>query len=173
MRRVLFAIQLSIFVLAVSILVHANTTAYADSKPPLKFEVYNPDKTTWANVDKDLKEYCGDDDGCRIKFLMQHELDRLDQVRCIEALIYMEQKDVSKNQHPGVYGWTKQSGGGNLSWITGTSAKYKIWGPWGWSFIFNYDHPYTGGKGVVYTNPYKFNFLTHPYVRLNVIIYDQ
>jgi len=143
--------------------------------PPLTFEVYNPDSTTYACVEQDLEEYCGDADGCTIKLLMQHETDGNDHVRIIDEHIYMEQTSLSNNNGAGIYGWTRQGGGGDYSWITGTASRYDIFNPWSWVWAKNYRHdlcPGQVGNGPAYTDPYIFNFMSHPHVRTTVIVYD-
>jgi len=143
--------------------------------PPLKFEVYNPDTTTYACVQKDLQEWCGDEDGCTIRLLMQHEIDGNDQVHIIDEHIYMEQTDLSNNHNSGIYGWTRQSGGGDHSWIMGTSGRYSMFSPWDWMWVHNYIHDWCSGQvgnGPAFSNPYEFNFMSHPHVRTNVIVYD-
>jgi len=147
----------------------------AASKVPLVFEVYNPDTKTWACEDKNLTEYCGDEDGCNIRLELQHETDGNDQVRVIEENIFMEQPSMSNNRNIGTYGWTRQDGG-DYSWITGTNNRYTIFGPWDWTYAFNYKHQNCQGQGGVagsaWDDPYKFTFMSHPNVRTKVIIYD-
>jgi len=140
---------------------------------PLEFEVYNADLTTWTCVDKDVREHCGDADGCTIRLMMQYE--RSDEVREITEEIYMEQPGKSKAINPGIHGHTRE-GSGSYAWITGTSALYDIFWPWRWMYAMNYrpnECPGPLPKRVAYTNPYLFTFLGHPDVRLNVLILDR
>lgn len=141
---------------------------------PLEFEVYNADLTTWTCVDKDLREHCGDGDGCTIRLMMQNE--RSDQVLVITEDIYMEQPGKSKALSPGINGSTREGGAQYNAWITGTSAIYDIFFPWRWMYAMNYrpnECPDSLPKRVAYTNPYLFTFLSHPDVRLNVLILDR
>ncbi len=146
------------------------------SKPPMVFEVYNPDTATWACEDKNLTDYCGDEDGCNIRLELQHETDANDQVRVIEENIFMEQPSMSNNRNPGTYGWTRQEGGGDFPWITGTSGGYTIFDAWHWAYAFNYKYQYCEGQGGVagsaWDDHYKFTFMSNPSVRTKVIIYD-
>ena len=149
----------------------------SEDSAPLKFEVYNPDISTYACIhDVDLEDYCGDEDGCTIRLLMQHETDGYDQVHIIDEHIYMEQPDLSNNRNAGIYGWTRQSGGGDYAWVTGTTnLYYTIFNPWDWVWMLNYKHPYCPDQTVTsspYTNPYMFTFMSHPYVRATFIVYD-
>jgi len=142
---------------------------------PLQFEVYNSNTTTWACVTKDLEDYCGDADGCTIRAVMHHELDGSDQVRIIDEHIYMEQPALSKNRRAGRYGWTRQGGGGDYSWITGMGGRYTMFNPWSWIYMYNYKHDNCAGQvgtGSAYADPYTFTFMTHPHVRTNLFVYD-
>ena len=142
---------------------------------PLKFEVYNSDTSTYVCVEQDLEEYCGDEDGCTIRLLLQHETEGSDQVRIIDEHIYMEQTSLSNNLGAGIYGWTRQGGGGEYSWITGSTGQYDIASPWGWVWIKNYKHDWCEGQvgnGPAFTNPYTFSFMSHADVRTNIIVYD-
>jgi hypothetical protein len=143
---------------------------------PLKFTVGDPrDQSRWLAVEKDIEGLCGDDDGCRIKLLMQHEVN--DQVRTITEEIYIEQSLVSNNKEPGLRGWTRQSGGGDFEWILDwTGHIYDLCHPWDWFWIKNYQHEYAYGKrGTAYTGQdrYKLSFMSHPHVTATVIIYDR
>jgi len=139
------------------------------------FEVYNSDTTTYACVEKNLTDFCGDEDGCDIRIEMQHETDGNDQVRIIDEHIFMEQSSMSNNRNSGKYGWTRQGGGGDYSWITGAGLQYTIFDPWGWVWMFNYRHDYCPGQvgnGPAYSDHYKFTFMSHPQVRTKLIVYD-
>ena len=142
--------------------------------PSITFEVYNSDLATWACVEKDLQDYCGDADGCKVRLRMQHELDGWDQVRTIDGDIYMEQPGLSNNNGVGLYGWTRQNGG-DYSWIAGMENQYTILAPWAWAFMLNYKHancPGQVGYGSAYNDPYQFSFMSHPHIRTIVTIYD-
>lgn len=142
---------------------------------PLKFEVYNSDTSTYACVEQDLEEWCGDEDGCTIRLLMQHETEGNDQVHIIDEHIYMEQVVLSNNNGAGIYGWTRQGGGGEYGWITGTTSRYQIFSPWNWIWAHNYRHDWCSGQsgnGPAFASPYRFNFMSHPHIRTNIIVYD-
>lgn len=141
----------------------------------MSFEVYDLGPVIYACVEKDLTDYCGDKDGCDIRILLQHETDGNDQVKIIDEHIYMEQTDLSNNNGAGIYGWTRQGGGGDYSWITGTANRYTIFSPWDWVWAFNYRHDWCEGQvgnGPAFADPYRFNFMSHPNVRANFIVYD-
>jgi len=143
---------------------------------PLKFTVGNPrDQTSWLAVEKDIKDLCGDDDGCRIRLLMQHEIN--DQVRTITEEIYIEQSGISNKKEPGLRGWTRQSGGGDFVWILDWPGHvYNLCHPWEWFYIQNFrDKRAYGSQGPAYTGQdrYKISFMSHPHVTTTVIIYDR
>jgi len=150
--------------------------ASSSGRKSMTFEVYNNDTKTYACVDVNLKDLCGDEDGCDIRLLMQHETDPNDQVRIIDEHIFMEQPSMSNNRNPGIYGWTRQSGGGDAGWITGTATQYTIFAPWSWVYMLNYRSSYCPGQsgvaGSAWDDPYKFTFMSHPLVRTRVIVYD-
>lgn len=158
-----------------------NGGAEYTANPPMIFELNKGSNTTdwtcWDNID--LKDYCGDFDGCTIKMIMNHKTDGNDQVRIIDQHIYMEEPDSfsSNNKTGQVYGWNRQSGGGDYSWINGTGTRLDtITGPWNWAYIFNYKHNYcpehSTHKAYPANEPYKFSFMTHPHVRTRYIVYD-
>src|SRR3989338_7572236 len=76
-----------------------DTLAKSMERKNLTFEVYAADQSTWACVDQDLKELCGDNDGCLIRLLLQHETQANDEVRVIDEIIFMEQNGMSANRN--------------------------------------------------------------------------
>ena len=94
-------------------------TSVNGEKPPMIFEVgQKGDTTKWHAVNQDIKQLCGDADGCTMKFLLRNN--NTDEVRVIEEQIYIEQPDKSGNKTPGLSGWTRQLGGGDLSFVLQT-----------------------------------------------------
>ena len=153
----------------------ANSISGGEALNKFSFDVSNNDTTTWECVTVDLKEYCGDFDGCSIRLLMQHEIDSWDKVLIIDEHIYMEQDSFSNNNGAGKYGWTRQSGGGDHSWITGMTNRYEMFSPWGWAWMHNYRHNNCigqSGHGPPYSYPYNFTFMSHAYVKTKVIVTD-
>ncbi len=148
----------------------------ASAKAPLIVEVYNSDTSTYDCKSVNLTDYCKDEDGCVIRLVMQHETDGNDQVRTIDEHIFMEQASMSSNHNSGTYGWTRQEGGGDFSWITGGAGQYTLFDPWDWAWAFNYEHGYCPGRGGVsgpaWADPYIFTFMSHPQVRAKFIVYD-
>ena len=139
------------------------------------FEVYNPDTTTYACVTQNLEEYCGDIDGCSIRLMLQHETQPNDQFLMIDEYIAMEQADLSNENGAGLYGHTRQPGGFTSSWITGTDARYTLYHPWDWTWMFNYTHGWCEGQAghaPAFTDEYDFSFMSHPNVRTRIIVQD-
>ena len=145
---------------------------------PMVFEVadlaeHSVRKDCALNVD--LEEYCGDFDGCTIRVVAQHETQENDQVHVIEEHIYMENPDFSNNKKPNtLYGWTRQGGGGDYSWITGDTTRHEIFSPWDWVWMLDYKHSDCEGVSAheVYTDPYTFTFMTARTVSARFLIYD-
>ena len=151
------------------------TKTYVDSavgSAPIKFDVYDTDTTSYKCVTRNLQSHCGDEEGCTIRLLLQHETEPDDRVRVIEQTIFMEQPDMGSTSN-GVYGWTRQQGGGDYAWRTGTSSKYSIYAPWGWSWAYNYRHSYcSSGGSAAHSDPYDFTFMSHPRVKTTVVVFD-
>ena len=117
---------------------------------------------------------CMDADGCTIRMIMDHKTDGNDQVRVIDQFIYMENSTTrGNNSSNGRYGWTRQSGGGDYSWISGNGATYTIAEPWGWAWIFTYGHSYCPqySRHTVFSTG-TLGFMSHPDVRTRFLIYD-
>ncbi|MEI6849853.1 MAG: hypothetical protein WCK29_02340 [archaeon] len=141
----------------------------------ITFSLSSPDSVTYSCQNINLQDYCADEDGCDIRLEMQNKNDGYDQVRTIDEHIYMEQSSMSGNKNSGIYGWTRQEGGGDYSWITGTSGQYTLFDPWSWVWMLNYAHSYCPGQtgtGPAYADPYVFNFMGNPSINTKVIVYD-
>ncbi len=137
------------------------------------FEVYNPNTTSWTCVDVYLEDECGDIDGCRIRVNMQHETNKSDQVKNMEAVVYIENSALSNNNGEGLSGHLRAFDG-EKTWVSGTTKKYGIWSPYGWISMLNYRHKNCGTESQGYTgiNRYKFTFMVPPYIRATVIVTD-
>ncbi|MFT6376925.1 MAG: hypothetical protein ACJARS_003585 [bacterium] len=122
----------------------------------------------------DVSAACGDADGCMIRMIMDHKTDGNDQVRVIDQNIYMENSTTYGNRSSnGRYGWTRQSGGGDHSWISGNGSKSTIAAPWDWGWIFTYGHSYCPQYGAHTNLPTgTFGFMSHPAVRTRFQIFD-
>jgi hypothetical protein len=115
---------------------------------------------------------CGDEDGCTIRMVMQHKSQANNEVRIIDQHLYMENSaNFNFNAGNGYYGWTRQGGGGDHSWISGNGAAYTVANPWDWSWIFTYHHSWCGGGNAVYP-AYTFGFMAHPHVHTRYYVYD-
>jgi len=146
-----------------------------DSYPERYYVISNPDYSTYECLhDIDIKDVCGDFDGCTMKIIMQHEA-HYDQVRHYEVYLTMEQPSLSNNTYAGVYGWSQYTGGGEVGWITGTASRYTMAHPWDWMWMFNYKHSYCPGQSghsPAYADPYKVTLMSHPHVKTTVIFID-
>jgi hypothetical protein len=147
-------------------------TSVNGEKPPMVFEVGQKDDTQkWYAVNKDIKDLCGDADGCTMKFFLRSN--NSDEVRTISEQIYIEQPDKSSNKQPGLHGWARQLGGGDQAFILQTANKYEIVPhPWGWIWVLNYSHQNVGQESGAFSG-YQVQFMTAPNVSATVIIYDR
>jgi hypothetical protein len=113
--------------------------------PPIRKEIYYPDKTRWKCEKVDIEEHCADDDGCTIKANMQHEA-YYDQVRVYKGRIFLEdikEGGFSNNTYKGIYGWTTFESGGYAAYLLNLSTnRYNLFSPWSWMYVLNYDHSY-------------------------------
>lgn len=129
--------------------------------------------TYYRCTDVNLQNECADPEGCTIRMVMHHKTDSNNQVRIIDQHIIMENwRYYGVNTSNGIYGWTRQSGGGDNSWISGTQNA-KVAGPWDWAWIHTYRTTHNGCNGGNYRLPiYNFSFMTHPAVQTTFFVYD-
>ncbi len=144
-----------------------------EERPPIVFEVGTLDGSVgnWQAVNKDIKSYCGDADGCTIKLLLRNVQN--DHVRTISAQIYMEQPNKTKNKTPGISGWTRQCGGGYISFILNATHRNEIIPiPGKWMYIRNFGDKHVLNHSIATMTGYNVQFLTPPNISATVIIYD-
>ena len=151
-------------------------TPSTGKEPDMVFTVGNLNTTERLCVQKNLEAHCGDEDGCRITLLMQNQASS-DKVRVIDEHIYMEQTSASNNTNAGIYGWTRQEGGGNFAWQTGigNSARETMFNPWNWAWMFDYIHdscPGQIGHSSTFNDPYDFVFMSESTITTKFIVQD-
>ena len=128
------------------------------------------DISTYFYIEMDLPTYIRDADGGTIRLIMQHERDRNDQVRVVDEHIATEFSDDTygrRGRSPGIYGWTRQSGGGEKSWILGDNKQHTLADPWGWAWILDYPR---NSFRVLGGN--RIRVYSHPHVTTRVILMD-
>ena len=143
--------------------------------PPMVLSLKSPNLTEWACVNVNLKEHCGDLDGCKVTLNMTHKIDGTDKTLGIQEFLYFENRVNSTKKGNGKYGYTRQAGGGQHFWITGNTTRYTMYAPWAWSYMYNYRHAYCPdqtGHGPAFKAPYKVSLMNHPHVNIVVIIED-
>jgi hypothetical protein len=118
-----------------------------------------------------MPSYMTDADGGTIRLVMQHEVDSYDQVRVIDEHIgteYVDNTYGARGRYPGRYGWTRQSGGGEWSWVLGDGAAHNLATPWDWAWIVDYrflqNNTVLGGDYI--------RIYSHPHVTTRVVFMD-
>jgi hypothetical protein len=147
-------------------------TSVNGEKPPMVFDVGRMgDTQKWYAANQDIGALCGDADGCTMKFFLR--VNNSDEVRTISEQIYIEQPGKSSNKRPGLYGWARQLGGGEQSFVLQTANKVDIVPhPWDWIFVRNYSSPDAGQPSGAFSG-YQVQFMTRPNISATVIIYDR
>lgn len=149
------------------------TETEVKTNPRIKaaYVVGGEDINTYYYIEIPLPETLKDIDGGTIRLIMQHELDPDDQVRVIDEHIATEYKDDrfgKRGRNKALYGWTRQSGGGDYAWMLGDIAAHTIFNPWGWAWGVDYkwgqDNGVLGGETI--------RIYSHPHVTTRVIILD-
>jgi|LGVF01.1.fsa_nt_gb hypothetical protein len=127
--------------------------------------------TTYYYIEIPFPSCLKDVDGGTIRLIMQHETDASDQVRIIDEHIGTEYDYDSygrRGRNSGRYGWTRQSGGGDFSWILGDNSAHNLADPWHWAWIVDY----RWGQGNSVLPRDVIRIYSHPHVTTRVIIKD-
>jgi hypothetical protein len=135
------------------------------------YTVGGGDWVTYYYMELPLPSYMTDFDGGTIRLIMQHEVDSYDQVRIIDEHIGTEYDDNSygaRGRFPGRYGWTRQSGGGDLSWVLGDGTPHNLANPWDWAWIV--DYRWLQGNSVIGGD--YIRIYSHPHVTTRVVFID-
>ena len=137
----------------------------------LSFTLGDVDLNIYWFIELPLPSFVTDADGGTIRLIMQHEIDGFDQVRVIDEHIGTEFDNDAfgrRGRFGGRYGWTRQSGGGEWSWILGDGTPHNLATPWDWAFITDYrwlqDNSVLGGDFI--------RVYSHPHVTTRVIFMD-
>lgn len=143
------------------------------SNPSLRaaYLVGGEDTNTYYYIEIPLPEVLKDVDGGRIRLIMQHELDLNDQIRVIDEHLATEYKDDrfgKRGRNKSLYGWTRQSGGGEHPWMLGDAVGHVIFNPWGWAWAVDYKW----GEGNAVLGGETIRIYSHPHVTTRVLIFD-
>lgn len=129
------------------------------------------DLSTYWYIEIPFPSYLKDPDGGTIRLIMQHEIVANDELRIIDEHIATEFDNDTYGRRGrgfGRYGWTRQSGGGDYSWILGDQTAHNLADPWGWAWIV--DYRWGQGNSVL---PFDvIRIYSHPHVTTRVIIKD-
>lgn len=122
----------------------------------------------------DVRPACADADGCTIRMMLDHKTSGSDEVRIIDQHIYMENSTTyGYNASNGLYGYTRQSGGGDRSWISGNGTNYTIADPWSWGWILTYGHSNCQQYSSHTRLPAgTLGFMANPSIRTRFVIFD-
>jgi hypothetical protein len=148
-----------------------DATAQNDPATKAVYVVGGINLTTYYYIQIRLPSYVTDVDGGTIRLIMQHETASDDQVRIIDEHIGTEfhnDRYGRRGRYRGRYGWTRQSGGGEKSWILGDNRAHNLADPWGWAWIL--DYRWRQGNGVLGGD--WIRIYSHPHVTTRVIIKD-
>lgn len=144
--------------------------------PPQMLLLSGFDNTTWQCQDIDVREHCGDLDGCTFNLHMQHRIDANDQVRGIKEYLYFENELTSTAKKPGLHGYTRQSAGGEHGWMTGSTGLYTLFTPWNWASAYNYRPGacpgQNGRNSAAHTDPYLLTLVSHPHLNTVITVED-
>lgn len=155
---------------------HEEIARVMEKIPPQMELLSGPDNVNWQCTNIDLREHCGDLDGCTANLHMAHKLDPNDMVRGIKEYMYFENALSSQQKGAGLNGYTRQSAGGEHGWITGSSGLYTLFAPWGWAGAYNYRPSFCPGQNgrnsPAHRNPFLITVASHPHVNTVIIIED-
>lgn len=157
----------------------AGGTGAHTGKPRQEYLIESPDGDHVGCLDVNLESICGDPDGCIIDLFMQHtSASERDAFKVIREHIGIEQPEFSENTASGLFGHTRQEGGGDHDFILGIVNRYQIFSPWDWAGMYNFRPEgcpgQVGADSPAYqgVDLYKFTIRTHQHVRTRVIVYD-
>ena len=144
-------------------------------KPPIRLKITATRSGRWNQVEQDIGSQCGDEDGCRIKLLMEDTSNG--QVRTLTEEIIIDQPGTQRAPGlTGLRGYTRQSGGGEYEWRLDTDQLVILYSPWDWCKATNFrDNLAWGQNSPAFrgNNKYKISFECHPNVTAWIIIYDR
>lgn len=135
------------------------------------YVVGGEDLNTYYFIELPLPEALKDIDGGTIRLIMQHETDPNDQLRVIDLHIATEHTDDrfgKRGRNNSLYGWTRQSGGGDYAWMLGDPSPHNLFNPWGWAW--GVDYRWGQGNGVLGGSTIRI--YSHPQVTTRVFILD-
>lgn len=153
-------------------------------QPPYVFKMGTPGNNTWWHTNQPppeiIRDYLGDEDGGRIRFIVQRNDN--EEVRTIEEYVAIEQPSDGGGEGvvPGLHGHTYQFGGGTQGFRLGDAVQERVTpSPWDWILV--HDFPTLGRDGLTPgsngepwqgADKYRIEFLLVPNLSATVIIYD-
>lgn len=141
------------------------------SSPPYKFTIgfdATWDTSSYRGViipSSIIQKYLGDDDGCKIKYLVRRNSN--DDLWVVEQTLYLEPLGLG-GLEAGLRGYTWVEGDADRSWILNSTGKYTISAGVNEVHCTNYD--WAGNEAIF--NDYSLKFTCDPGFSATVIIYD-
>ena len=157
-----------------------SSSSSSSSNPPIQIDLNSrfPSENDWKCKNKDLTDYCGDEDGCTIKFIGTVKSN--DATLGATYELYAEHPDYSSNIASGLFGHTVSDGRDithDRSWITGNAVP-----DWIWSFTYD-GYMWAGmadfkssvcseNSNEVHQDPFMFTFVGNPNINTRIFVYD-
>jgi hypothetical protein len=106
---------------------HEEIARVMEKIPPQMELLSGPDNVNWQCTNIDLREHCGDLDGCTANLHMAHKLDPNDMVRGIKEYMYFENALSSQQKGAGLNGYTRQAVNmaGSLAPVVSTRCSHR------------------------------------------------
>jgi hypothetical protein len=137
--------------------------------------VLNPGSNTtfFMCQDVDLQAACGDEDGCRIRFMMQHKTHAQDEFRVAEALMGMETPAENGGRAVGIFGWINLSSSpSEFNFISGNGSTFVAANPYNAVYMITYRSSNCAGGDNAILPAYNFRFMADPLWRARILVWD-
>lgn len=147
----------------------------ATNGPAPKMYILNDGVQTVNDVcinDVDIRDYCGDENGCTVRFYMNHKTVTNDEVRFYESAVYLEDPSFSSRNSATVYGNSMGYDVGYTFVLSDTNQEVVTAPRNSWASVLDYANSRCGGTGATYNDPYKVTLHTDSFIRTKIVFYD-
>lgn len=124
--------------------------------------------SVWRCSARSVLNECGDGDGCRIRIVIDWFTTGDDQMRIIDEHIGVEQ--YGRNAGNGLYGYTRQSAGGEHAWISGGGWNGVVFTPWDAAQAWTYRPGHCGSYQAL--SNLTLMFTAAPNIHATFYVYD-